>query len=359
MSTVEKPAMSDTPNRYTLSNKEAIKVSQETLDKIQSLKLNANPIHFALIYEWLSQIDPPFAKEVEQAIKFGAYNDEAAFKLFTELWTRMVQTLLPTNEFENQLDHLLEKVSQWLTESAQHQSIIDQSIHNLDNLQKTDKDSLTVDQVLDTLHKEIQPEVHALQEETQVLHSEVKHSKERIETLKQELIHANTVANTDELTNIPNRRGYRTMLDKAIKEANDKGVSFAFLLIDIDFFKKVNDTYGHLVGDGVLRYIAKLLYRETKGRDYIARIGGEEFVVLLPSTPYSNAIQVANSLRQLVAQKPLKVKGYDSPLHLTISIGVAMYQLGETADEVFERTDKALYLAKQSGRNQVKGETDL
>ncbi len=337
--------------RYPLPNHEALKIAQAALDEIQALDLNANPIHFALFFEKLSKVDPAFAKEVEQALKFKAYNDDAAFKLFSELWTRMVQSMLPTEALENQLNKILQDVDTWFKQASGHQEKINTSIQFAHQITDNEK----MHQVLDTLDNE----VCALESDTQHLKHNIETSREEIQILKKEIVKANTIASTDDLTNIPNRRGYRTMLKNAMEHANENGQTFAFLLLDIDYFKKVNDTYGHLVGDGVLRYVAKILYRETKGRDYIARIGGEEFVILLPSTTYSAAIQVANSIRKKIENKPLKVKGSDKPLLLTVSVGIAMYQLGETEESLFERADKALYLAKESGRNQVKGEADL
>jgi len=350
-SPVEKQRLSPASTRYNLPNHEALKLAQQALTKIQALDLNANPIHFALFFEKLAKVDPSFAKEVEQALKFRAYNEESAFKLFTELWTRMVQTLIPTEALEAKLNTILQDVDTWLDQTHHYQKNIDSSLEQAFQIAEDEK----LKQVLGALDHEVE----ALEADTQKLKKNIETSRSEIQVLKDELVKANTIANTDELTNIPNRRGYRSMLKNAIEHANQQGQSFAFLVLDIDHFKNVNDTYGHLVGDGVLRYVAKMLYRETKGRDYIARIGGEEFIILLPNTNYASALKVANTIRQKIENKPLKVKGHKKPLNLTVSIGIAMYQLGEEEDSLFERADKALYLAKEQGRNQVKGEADL
>lgn len=350
-SPVEKQPISPASTRYNLPNHEALKLAQQALTEIQALDLNANPIHFTLFFEKLAKVDSAFAKEVEQALKFRAYNDEAAFKLFTELWARMVQTLIPTETIEDKINTILQDVDTWLDQTHQHQNNIDNSLEQAYQIAKNGQ----LKQVLSVLDHEVE----ALEADTQKLKKNIETSRGEIQALKDELIRANTIANTDELTNIPNRRGYRNMLKNAIENANQQGQSFAFLILDIDHFKKVNDTYGHLVGDGVLRYVAKMLYRETKGRDYIARIGGEEFVIILPNTSYTAALKVANTIRQKIEKKPLKVKGSSQPLNLTVSIGVSMYQLGEEDVSLFERADKALYLAKKQGRNLVKGEADL
>ena len=348
---IEKPPITSPENRYHLANYETLKVAQQALAEIQELDLNANPIHYTLFFEKIAQIDPNFSKEIKDAIEQHLYNDEVAFKLFTELWLTLIKKILPTQTIEGQLNTILQDVDLWFGRVEQHQQKIDQS------LEKTRQHPL--DPHLAETLEEIEQGVSALEAETHQLKQNIENSRDEIQTLKSELIKANTLASTDELTNIPNRRGYRRMMENAIEYANQQGHTFALLLLDIDHFKQINDTYGHLVGDGVIRYLAKVLYRETKGRDYIARIGGEEFIVILPNTSYSAALKVANTIRQKIEQSALKVRNQNHRLRLTVSIGVAIYQLGEPEETLFERADKALYLAKKQGRNRVKGEADL
>jgi diguanylate cyclase len=125
--------------------------------------------------------------------------------------------------------------------------------------------------------------------------------------------------------------------------------------LDLDHFKNVNDDYGHLVGDSALRYISKLLKEEIKGHDEVARFGGEEFVIILSNITYDNSMKFAENLRATIEKKSLRIKDNTKPLRLTTSIGVAIYQIGESSDELFQRADKALYLAKTK-RNCVRGE---
>ena len=127
-------------------------------------------------------------------------------------------------------------------------------------------------------------------------------------------------------------------------------------MIDIDFFKKVNDTYGHASGDAVLRGVASIIKSALRESDIPSRYGGEEFAVLLPYTHIDEAKIVGERLRKAVETSPIPINDENSDvksIHVTISMGLAEFNNKETGEELFERADKALYEAKESGRNRV------
>ncbi|NPA10797.1 MAG: diguanylate cyclase [Epsilonproteobacteria bacterium] len=148
----------------------------------------------------------------------------------------------------------------------------------------------------------------------------------------------------DALTGVYNRGAIEAIMRKMIKETDG-----SVILLDIDHFKKINDTYGHEKGDLVLAALAKILKRSIRKSDYFGRWGGEEFVIILPHASYDVAYKIAQKLREIVEQVD-----FDG-IHITISLGVTEYKQGENIKEVFKRADEALYDAKNSGRNQVKG----
>jgi diguanylate cyclase len=123
------------------------------------------------------------------------------------------------------------------------------------------------------------------------------------------------------------------------------------MVCDVDLFKRINDAYGHLAGDKVLKIIANSLQRNLRSTDFIARFGGEEFVALMPETSTSEAKIVAEKMRINIEESPFNFK--KEPVQITVSFGISEFAEGETAAEVFSRADKALYKAKENGRNQV------
>jgi diguanylate cyclase len=128
------------------------------------------------------------------------------------------------------------------------------------------------------------------------------------------------------------------------------------MVCDIDFFKKINDTYGHKVGDLALKKLASLLQERLRVNDIITRYGGEEFAIILPHTGLEGAQKAAEGIRSYIDKATFSYKGKTIPL--TISVGVSKFIKGDDKNSVFERADRALYLAKNSGRNAVRSELD-
>jgi len=161
------------------------------------------------------------------------------------------------------------------------------------------------------------------------------------------------MAITDGLTGLYNRRYMETHLDALMERARERERPLAMLLVDIDFFKSVNDTYGHDAGDDVLREFAERLRASVRGIDLACRFGGEEFVVIMPDADLGVASTVAERLRGRIATPPFRL-GSGATLDITISIGVAGRNPGErNGDVLLKRADQALYRAKRDGRNRV------
>ena len=162
-----------------------------------------------------------------------------------------------------------------------------------------------------------------------------------------------TMASKDFLTDLYNRRFFADIANNTINLAKRQTKGFSSLMIDIDKFKKVNDTYGHSTGDEVLKNLASVLTKNTRASDIVARFGGEEFVILLPDTDIAGAKIIAQKIRQRVESKSLQIHG--ASINYTISIGISQFNknIDSVIDTVLDRADKALYEAKNSGRNRV------
>ncbi len=162
-----------------------------------------------------------------------------------------------------------------------------------------------------------------------------------------------SMAFTDSLTGIYNRRYMNNHLDRKIVEIEQSAKPVSVMLFDIDFFKQINDTYGHGAGDTVLRELAQRVSDNVRDFDLVARYGGEEFVVIMPNATPDEAFSVAERIRNVIQRTEYTIDGRDEPLSVTISVGVATTtDPNELADSLIARADKALYEAKRSGRNQ-------
>jgi len=162
------------------------------------------------------------------------------------------------------------------------------------------------------------------------------------------------MAITDQLTGLYNRRYMASHLDNLMASAAAAGKPLAFVIMDIDYFKAVNDTYGHDVGDEVLREFAHRIGANIRGIDLACRYGGEEFVVVMPETDAAFAFTVAERLRKSVETTPIEISRAPYSLTITISIGIAALEgEGDTAEALLRRADQALYSAKRNGRNRV------
>ncbi|HFC30502.1 MAG TPA: GGDEF domain-containing protein [Oceanospirillales bacterium] len=160
-------------------------------------------------------------------------------------------------------------------------------------------------------------------------------------------------ANTDELTGILNRRSFTSFLKFEFKKAQSRPEPFALLIIDIDFFKNINDSYGHQVGDEILKCLAKLMKESFRQADKVCRWGGEEFAILLPYTTLNNAQTVAEKIRASVENSSFDNNGVE--IKYTISVGISEFLSSDKSlDDIIKRTDDALYKAKNEGRNCIR-----
>jgi diguanylate cyclase len=185
-------------------------------------------------------------------------------------------------------------------------------------------------------------------------------SRAEIAALQRDLDDVRREALLDPLTKVHNRKAFDDGLLRAIARAADTGKPLCLMLIDIDHFKRFNDTWGHQTGDQVLRLVAMTVKSNIKGKDLAARYGGEEFGAILPDTGLEDAIHLADNIRRAVQAKELLKRSTNEKLgRVTASFGVAMLRPDDSPSSLIERADRCLYAAKRAGRNTVVGETEL
>lgn len=189
----------------------------------------------------------------------------------------------------------------------------------------------------------------AVEQQNAALNDELAELKVRTETLHQQLHQQQQLLLLDTLTQVHSRFAYERRLDEEIAVSMRSGKPLCYALWDIDYFKRINDDHGHQVGDEVLSRVASYLSRYTRSNDFVARIGGEEFVVLFPDTSIDDATMIAEKLRALIAAAEFTVDGIE--IGVTISCGLSALRQGDGAEQLYRRADEALYAAKDGGRN--------
>ncbi|WP_225315073.1 GGDEF domain-containing protein [Marinobacter confluentis] len=199
--------------------------------------------------------------------------------------------------------------------------------------------------------KYLSEQLGAMQEKMAAMEAQAEHVKDELRQQRQR-------AMTDVLTQLPNREAWQERLETEYQRWRRYGNPLSLAVLDIDLFKRVNDSYGHKAGDRVLQLVAKALRDRLRQTDFIARFGGEEFVVLFPETSAENAKVVLDGLRAHIRELPFHFRG--DPVSVTFSAGVAGFEPDDDADAAFDRADRSLYQAKDSGRDIVciGGKTD-
>lgn len=196
----------------------------------------------------------------------------------------------------------------------------------------------------DLREQEVAARLKGLAERVAHMEQQAQGYREHLEVQRQKAL-------LDPLTGLPNRAAWSERLDYEVNAWHQRGNSLSLAMLDLDHFKRINDGYGHLAGDKVLKIIANVLSKRLRPTDFIARFGGEEFVLLMPDSALADALAVGEVLREAIAACPFHFKG--EPVTITVSMGVAQFQPGERSDLALKRADEALYRAKAAGRNQV------
>jgi diguanylate cyclase len=216
-------------------------------------------------------------------------------------------------------------------------------------------DATDIDPALfQSLVRELASATRAVTAQNQKLTEQIDRSAAEVETLQTALTHVSVAALTDGLTGIANRRHFETKLQQHVDDATRDGAPFCLILGDIDHFKRINDTWGHPVGDQVIRYVAKVLVKLTPAGGLAARYGGEEFAILLPGVTRTGAEAIADAARRVIGSQRLTKRSTGERIGVvTVSFGVVEFRASEGRATFVARADECLYAAKQNGRDRI------
>ncbi len=257
------------------------------------------------------------------------------------------ETYNENKKFAQNMSTNMERISQDFDEVKDLETLKKEVMGTISNINKCidEKSELDMQRMKDKENK-----LTSLGSRIKNITKEADDMKKKAEKLEQESLH-------DELTGANNRKAYDDKVTETIAGLKRYNVPSSLMLCDIDHFKKINDTYGHIVGDLVLKKFVALVNEKLRATDFLARYGGEEFTIILPHIPLDKAQAAAESIREHIYKSIFSYK--ENQILLTVSIGVSTFSKEDTAGSVFERADRALYLAKHSGRNVVKTEEEV
>jgi diguanylate cyclase len=199
--------------------------------------------------------------------------------------------------------------------------------------------------------RQVQDETLKTRDRMLQAHQEVQEAEQRIRDLEAKLQQMSELAREDQLTGSLNRRGLDDVFERELARADRRGTPLCVALLDLDNFKRLNDTYGHLAGDAALKHLVAVVKDSLRSMDVIARLGGEEFVILLPETPVEAAAQTMTRLQRELTRHFFLHE--NEKLLITFSAGVALRLPGEDQTALIHRADRAMYKAKHSGKNRV------
>lgn len=292
---------------------------------------------------WYQASGVEFTEKLNRELYEKYFGQQESRKLLREI----------SQEASRLLREFLEKVASSDDATAEYAGKLKQYIGRLERASQEPGElkGLLQDLVLDT---------RKMENVTTELREELKRAREQSDQLQRMLQDAQREATRDVVTGLYNRRYFEEKLRSLFQEFRQKNTPFSVILLDIDHFKRINDTHGHSVGDGVLEFFGAMLKGVVKGRDVPARYGGEEFAILLPQTSREGACVLAENIRKEISSKKLRVKNSQERIGVvTVSLGVAQAAQEDTPESLVERADRALYRAKVCGRNRVKSERDL
>ncbi len=327
--------------------------SREATSLMEAHEALPAPESYELFYWYASRRDDAITSAVEQAIGAGlAPNLEHTRELHARFFGPSVGTTM--EEVGQQLGSELRKIMDDLRLAGSNAAVFDRTLATAgDALDSGKADVRLLVQKLSAATRAIQARNKKLEEQLATSMQEVEAIRGRMETVRKESL-------TDALTGLANRRSFDETAARAIETAVTEGRPLSLVICDVDHFKKFNDTYGHPIGDQVLRLVGQCLKINVKGKDTAARFGGEEFVVILPQTALAQAAHVANEIRKTVETKKIVQKSTGRDMGtVTLSLGVAVLRPGETVADLLNRADACLYAAKRAGRNRVVTEADM
>lgn len=317
------------------------------LTLMDSHNIAANPINYAICYDYVANHNASLTKAVEMLLKEQKpFDKETSLDLYGK---HICSASL--SSFENihlQIQKIIDQTSGSINDTRDKAEKTNDSFQKKSALLEDFSGTTDVSAIL----KEIIEETRSLVASSHAMQTKLNEANLEMKQLRTELDQVRQIAITDGLTGLLNRRAFDQTLAKVIEQSEPEQACLSML--DIDHFKKVNDTYGHTIGDNVIKFVASLMKQYAEEHHHVARYGGEELAIIMPNTPKEKAIEISENIRLAMENSHLKRKSDNQLLgKITLSIGIAKLEDNDDPDSFLVRADKALYQAKETGRNKV------
>ncbi len=330
-----------------------VDIVRNAIPRMSELKIPITPVNYTVWYEYLSDSVPDLTAAMN-ALLLEA--DTVSGEAMRDLYERFLE------DRDDKLQAAKKALAEMVRALMTHLGNADQSFDRFSTELHDIADSLSDDTSAEDLNALMDRALRATNvalTQGVEMKKQLSHLADEMQHMRAELERTYEAARIDALTGLCNRRVFDEALESLESEAKDDTHPPCLLIIDIDHFKRVNDTYGHQTGDEVLKQVAKEIKASVRGRDLVARLGGEEFAVLLRDTPHSGCKAVAEHIRINVRLREAEVMdetSYPIRLKVTLSVGGAYLHSEEPSDAFVARADRALYQAKSEGRDRVKWE---
>ena len=333
----------------------ALGYANSAMDLLKRGSIPPYPQFYELLYTYATGVNPALNQRINQVFREGDANVDLAERLYNEF--------LKAQDANERISSVSERMANRI--DAVHEAI-DSAMDTATSYSGTlaaasgEMTGAVDNKALRAMADRLLGETRRMQDANHQLEAKLEASRDDITALQRDLDEVRRESMLDPLTKIFNRKSFNEGLLKAFTEARNGEAPLCLMLLDIDHFKRFNDTWGHQTGDQVLRLVAMTLKSNIKGRDLAARYGGEEFAAILPETDLEGAIIVADNIRKAIQAKELLKRSTNEKLgRITASFGVAIFHPGDTPSSLIERADRCLYAAKHAGRNRVLSEADL
>jgi len=328
---------------------ETRRVGDLVVSSLQQLEIPATPDYYALWYEYHAGLNPSLQRTIDAIISNRAGFDEKVLEGLLTNFLSLEKEKRAIHDTSVRVLETLKEVVAVADDANKDARVFGDTLSDF----AASAFGKTIGNLAELI-EELVCESQRMAGRSEYVGIRMRESADKIVALEHNLQNALRDASYDGLTGVANRKSFDAALRRLAGDAMNSGDDLALLMVDIDHFKRVNDTWGHPVGDSVLRYLAGGLQQALRGEDFVARYGGEEFAILLPRTAVGAAVIVGDNIRHWLLREPPRLDLIPPLTPVTVSVGVANYDHGEPLAEWVARADSALYRAKKEGRDCVR-----